>query len=82
VSWIIAFFALFLTDVCWAKYVTQVQSGAAFASSLWASALFLFGAVAVVAYTTNPWLLIPSAAGAFVGTYVSVWHDRRTKAAS
>lgn len=75
---LIAFTALFITDICWALYVRRVKDGNAIMSSLWAVVLFLSGAVAVISYTTNPLLLIPAACGACLGTYVAVKWDTRS----
>ncbi len=68
----VAFVAMFLTDFCWAIYVNSVKNDAPFKSSMWALFLFLCGSIAVIGYTTNPWLLVPAGIGAFVGTYVGV----------
>lgn len=78
VRWLVAFVALFATDVCWALYVAKVKQGSAYAAATWAVALFLMGGIAVLGYTSNPWLLIPSAAGAFVGTLVGIWIEQRS----
>lgn len=67
-----AFSAMFLTDLCWAAYIASVKTNSAIAASWWAVALFLLGAVAVLGYTRDRWLLIPAAAGAFLGTWVGV----------
>jgi hypothetical protein len=71
-SWAIAFCAMFLTDLCWAAYVASVKAGAALAASAWAVALFLLGAVAVLGYTRDRWLLLPASLGACAGTYLGV----------
>jgi len=39
---------------------------------VWAVVVFLLACVAVINYTTNHWLLIPAALGAFCGTYVGM----------
>jgi hypothetical protein len=72
-DWVVAFFSLFFTDLCWSAYVGAVRDSLPLAASLWAVALFVFGAVAVLGYTKNKVLLIPSAAGAFAGTWLGVW---------
>lgn len=76
---VVAFIALFITDICWAFYVNRVKDGNAFASAMWAVSLFLTGAFGVISYVTNAWLLIPAAAGAFCGTYVAVLLEKRKK---
>lgn len=75
-----AFVALFITDLCWAVYIEQVKRGNALNSALWSVFLFLTGASAVISYTTDPWLLIPAAAGAFAGTFAGVVKNRRDSA--
>lgn len=70
---LIAFAALAITDACWAIYISSVASQKTVHASCWAVLLFLSGAVAVISYTTNHWLLLPAAAGAFVGTWAGVW---------
>jgi len=72
-QWAIAFLALFITDICWAFYVNATAGRSPFSAANWAVALFLLGGIAVVSYTTNPILLIPSAAGAWAGTVAGVW---------
>lgn len=67
-AWLIAFAAMFATDFAWAFYVAAVKSSDPLAASSWALALFLLGAVAVIGYTRDRWLLIPGALGAFCGT--------------
>jgi hypothetical protein len=32
----------------------------------------VLGGTAVIGYTSDPWMLIPAGAGAFVGTYAAV----------
>lgn len=76
-QWIAAFLILTVTDICWAKYTITAGTNKPLPASLWAVALFLLGGLAVVGYTTNPVLLIPSAIGAFVGTYIGVWMENR-----
>lgn len=72
VQWVLAFALMAITDICWAKYTVTATSNSPGKAAGWAVALFLMGGVAVVGYTTNPWLLLPSAAGAAWGTYLGV----------
>jgi hypothetical protein len=71
--WLLAFIAMFLTDLCWSAYVGAVGAQAPLAAGAWAVALFVLGAVAVLGYTRDRWLLIPGSAGAFAGTWLGVW---------
>jgi hypothetical protein len=67
-----AFFAMFFTDVFYAYYIQSVQNAQAIRASFWAATLYILGGIVVLAYTSNPWLLIPAVIGAFAGTYVGV----------
>jgi hypothetical protein len=71
-QWLVAFLILTVTDVCWAKYTKNTAGDNAVSAANWAVCLFLLGGLAVVGYTTNPVLLIPSAIGGWVGTYIGV----------
>lgn len=71
-QWVFAFLILTVTDICWAKYTKSAASNNAIPAANWAVCLFLLGGLAVVGYTTNPVLLIPSAIGGWVGTYTGV----------
>jgi hypothetical protein len=71
-SWALVFASVFAADFAWAVYVAQVKSGNAVAAAGWAVALFLLGAVAVIGYTRDRWLLIPACLGAALGTWCGV----------
>lgn len=71
-SALIAFFALFVTDICWAFYINAVKDSSPLKSASWAAFMLGIGAVGTISYVTNPWLLIPALAGAFCGTYLGV----------
>lgn len=69
---IVTFTACALMDFAWAAYIKRVANHQALASSAWAVAVFLLGAVGVINYTADPWLLIPAAIGCFAGTYAAM----------
>lgn len=68
---VITFVACFLMDFAWAIYIKRVSDHQALSSSMWSVAVFMLGAVGVINYTANPWLLIPAAVGCFAGTYLA-----------
>lgn len=78
-SYIVAFFTLFILDIAWSFYLNRVKDGAALSSATWAAALYIMGASATIAWTTNHWLLVPAVLGSFAGTYVGVWWNNRNK---
>ena len=71
-EYITTFFALFFTDIFYTYYLRSVINNQALKASVWAVVVFLLACVAVINYTTNHWLLIPAALGAFCGTYVGM----------
>lgn len=78
-SFLIVFFALFATDICWSFYIKSVGDSSPLKSALWAVFLFGVGSIATISYVTNPWLVIPALLGAFCGTYLGVWWNGRKK---
>jgi hypothetical protein len=77
VTWLTAFVLLFVLDFTWAFYVKKVQDDNALAASGWASILLVVAGLAQIGYVNDPWLLIPSMAGAFAGTYAGVVYSKR-----
>jgi hypothetical protein len=71
-SWVVTFLATFAMDICWALCVASVKQGSPFEAGGWAVLLFLFGAVGILGYTQDRWLLIPGAAGSFARTALGV----------
>jgi len=76
----ISFLALFVTDLCWAFYISRVKDHQPFRSALWSVGLFLTGAIGTISYVNDPWLLIPATLGAFSGTYLAVVLEKRKAA--
>ncbi len=75
---IIVFLAAIATDVTWAKYTIHTSKHRAWRSALWSVGIVLVGAVSIYAIAHSPWYVIPSALGAFVGTYFTVRHSKRS----
>jgi Na+/glutamate symporter len=71
-EYVVTFFALFFTDIFYVYYLKSVQDGKTLKASCWSVVVFLIACVAVINYTTDHMLLIPAAAGAFLGTYVGM----------
>ncbi len=63
---------MFFTDIFYTYYLKSVQEEQVMKASLWAAVVFVIACIAVINYTTNYWLLIPAALGAFCGTYVGM----------
>ena len=69
---ILTFLAMSLTDFSWARYMVNIKADDPLSASCWAVALFILGGYAVIQYTSNRWMLLSGAAGAFVGTFLGV----------
>jgi uncharacterized protein YebE (UPF0316 family) len=71
-DYILAFIAMFLTDVFYTYYLKAVQGEQALRASSWATIIYIVAAFAIIEYNTNHLLLIPAALGAFCGTFVGM----------
>lgn len=74
--WAIVFILNLLLDVVYAKYTLGVQARHATAASIWAAAIVAIGGLSVLAYTHDPYLLIPASIGAYAGTWLTVDYTR------
>ncbi len=70
---LIAFFGMFALDVVFARYALAVTARRPWWASSYAAVCLLLGGSVVVTYANDPIMLIPAAAGAFVGTYVGMF---------
>ena len=69
----IAFFGMAALDIIFARYTLAVTSRRPVWASGYASVCLLLGGSVVVTYAHDPIMLLPAAAGAFVGTYIGMW---------
>jgi hypothetical protein len=63
-------------DVAWTFYMHWASQGKAHASAAASMAMFLLGSASVLAYTTDLRMLIPAAAGNYLGTWLGVTLSR------
>lgn len=68
-----------LADVCWTYYFLRVSEHRALAAGWWSALVVAFGAVVTVSYVHDNTLLIAGIFGAFLGTSVTVWFNKRSK---
>jgi len=66
-------------DVLYAAYIICVERRRALAAASISSVLYSLLAFGVITYSKNPLYLIPLAAGAFVGTFLTVLYNRDQK---
>lgn len=69
--WLGVFVICVLMDFVWARYIHHCAKGNALRAALWSVAVIILSGLSIIAYTENPWLLMPAAAGCFVGTYIA-----------
>jgi hypothetical protein len=65
-------------DILYAAYIICVERRRALASAAISSVLYSLLAFGVITYSKNPLYLIPLAAGAFLGTYVTVLYNSKS----
>jgi hypothetical protein len=58
--------AAFVIDALWAIYIRHVAKGSVLLASSVGSVIYIFGALATIAYISNPWMLIPATVGGFL----------------
>ena len=82
VLFVLVFLGLVAIDFCWTVYIDKVAKQQAVPAGVWSAMITLLSAVVVVAYTTNPILIIAAVLGAFVGTVLAVkWTKYKSTAA-
>lgn len=73
---VLVFVACAISDVLWAFYIKATAGHHTWLAACGSAAIVLVGCFSVVEYITNHVMIIPAAAGAFVGTatYLSFKH--------
>lgn len=66
------FGAMAVLDYVWADYQRAVNLKFPGRAAQLSAAIIVLNALVVLSYADNPWMIAPAAAGAFVGTYLSV----------
>lgn len=78
-SYVLVFLSTLLADFAWTKYNMESAAKRPHPAAFWSTLIILFGAFNIVSYTTNHWLLIPAALGAYAGTWIAVWRESKSK---
>jgi hypothetical protein len=65
------FFGMSLLDFIWAKCVSSVANGSAIAAANWGFITSFLTGIITIIYVAEPMLLLPAAAGAWVGVYLA-----------
>lgn len=74
---LLVFVAMIVTDIVWAQYTHAVSSHNLRKAPPMAVAIIGIGAFVTTSYVENHWLIIPAAIGAYIGTFMSVWWEKR-----
>lgn len=81
VPFLVVFVAMALTDALYAFYTRRTSAGRAHSAGIFAALLIVTSGVVTTLYVKNPYLLGAAAAGAYVGTALTVHYDRKHHAA-
>lgn len=68
----LVFLAFIVVDFTFAKYTVACAEKRVPAAMLWSALIPLFSGFVAIQYVSNPWMLVPTAAGAAVGTYLGM----------
>jgi len=74
---LLVFGAVVLIDIVWTKYIAEVGAKRAAHAAFWSALIIAIGAFTTLSYVEDRTTLIPAIVGAFVGTYLAVWFDKR-----
>jgi uncharacterized membrane protein YfcA len=72
ITYIITFFAVFLTDVLYIYFIKSIQDNKAIQASFWAVVVTGTASITVISYTEDHYALIPALFGAFFGTLLGM----------
>ena len=75
-TYIFIFLLTIVIDVVWAKWAMHTAAGNPWLASCYSVGIVLGGAVSVIWYLDNRWLLIPICAGSFIGTFWAIKHGK------
>ena len=74
---IMSFGSMALLDLIWVKYTHAMVQHRALAAGVWAMGITVCVAVVTINYVDNVWMVIPTVAGSFAGTYLAVkWEPK------
>jgi uncharacterized membrane protein YfcA len=66
----LAFFGMVALDFVWARYTLNLVKKYHATSGGYAATIMLLNGVVTLTYVHDPWMILPAAVGAFVGTYL------------
>lgn len=72
VEWLVVFTVTVIADFVWAEWARAIAYKRAHVAGIWGAGTIVCSAVMAIAVTHDPWLTLPGALGAYVGTFISV----------
>lgn len=72
VNAISAFILTAVVDILWAKYIKAVSETRPVMAGFFALVLYILGGTVTLMFVAEPFMIIPAACGAFLGTYLGV----------
>lgn len=75
-AYLIAFFGVLIFDAVYVVYIQALAKQRIHLAAMTGSAITMVGAVVVVEYANNPWVILAAGAGGWVGTYIGYWIQR------
>ena len=76
-TYIFVFLATVLVDFGWAVYIKSLADNRVLRAACFSLFITLAGAFITINYVADHWVLIPTAAGGFVGTILSKYFTRQ-----
>lgn len=70
--WAIIFIIDFIVAFAWGKCVKAVSDNKPLQAALYSGFITLSGAITIISYTSNHYLIIPAILGSSIGTFFSV----------
>lgn len=78
-QWLYVFVAAYLLGAVYSLFVRRASHATSWKGAIKASnsgsVLYVLGAVVIISYTGNPWLLIPATIGDWLGTFSQIMYD-------
>jgi len=69
--------AMFLVDICWAKYFIHIGKHNAIKAASWGTMIMVLGSFTTINYVGDKTLLIAAWIGSFAGTYYAVSREKK-----
>lgn len=71
-NYLLMFLVMLALDFCWARYTRYAAHKKSWQAACYSVGIMLFGAVTVIGYMEDRWMLIPLILGSFLGTFLAV----------